>query len=481
METKFLRDYQYELSKKGVEILSQYHVLYLMMQVRTGKTAVSMEICKKMKYKQVLFVTKKKAIKNIYQDYEDFQYNYFFSLKVINHEQLQQQATSGKEPEIIIMDEAHVLGSFPKPNKLAQLYKIVYGNKPVIFLSGTPHPESISQIFHAFSICRFHPWARTDFYKWFKQMGCVKLEVDFGYGQMWNYKNTPAEIKKWIIHQRRMSKEEKEYEEMLLIKICQDSEEKIRKEIEPYCLNYSQNQAGFKNIIDEEIISVPMDDQTQEIIMALKTEHEYNLNVDQHGIDAQIIGTTPALRLMKIHQVSSGTVIVDQVRNGVVRNFPFIFNLDKAKKIEERFSEKKIAIFYKYQAEYNLLFSYFKGRITNDLETFNNDPKMWMALQLKSGSQGISLRKADCLVYYNIDFSALVYLQSRDRMTTSDSLNSKIYFIFRTGGIERYIYQSVTDKMSYTTRLFLKDYDEQNPIHRSKNYRPGRKTYHGEE
>ena len=75
-----------------------------------------------------------------------------------------------------------------------------------------------------------------------------------------------------------------------------------------------------------------------------------------------------------------------------------------------------------------------------------------------SGREGISLRKADALVYYNIDFSATSYWQSRDRMTTKDRLKNDIYWVFAEKGIESQIYKMVTKKKDYTLYHFKKDF-----------------------
>ena len=80
-----------------------------------------------------------------------------------------------------------------------------------------------------------------------------------------------------------------------------------------------------------------------------------------------------------------------------------------------------------------------------------------IALQIVSGREGISLRKAEALIYYNIDFSATSYWQSRDRMTTKDRLYNKIYWIFSYNGIEDEIYRAVVKKKDYTLNHFKRD------------------------
>ena len=65
--------------------------------------------------------------------------------------------------------------------------------------------------------------------------------------------------------------------------------------------------------------------------------------------------------------------------------------------------------------------------------------------------------EAEALVYYNIDFSATSYWQSRDRMTTKDRLQSDVYWVFSKGGIEKKIYNTVIKKKDYTLRHFKRD------------------------
>jgi len=55
-----LRDYQIEAVEKGREILSKHRLLIINYEVRLGKTLIALHIAER--YKNVLFVTKKKAI-----------------------------------------------------------------------------------------------------------------------------------------------------------------------------------------------------------------------------------------------------------------------------------------------------------------------------------------------------------------------------------------------------------------------------------
>jgi hypothetical protein len=128
----------------------------------------------------------------------------------------------------------------------------------------------------------------------------------------------------------------------------------------------------------------------------------------------------------------------------------------KARFIREYFSGQKIGIFYKFKEELNALQGVFGDSLTTELSVFKDTDKS-IALQIVSGREGISLKEADCLVYYNIDFSATSYWQSKDRMTTIDRLNNTVYWIFSKGGIEDKIYKAVVKKKDYTVNHFKKD------------------------
>lgn len=96
--------------------------------------------------------------------------------------------------------------------------------------------------------------------------------------------------------------------------------------------------------------------------------------------------------------------------------------------------------------------------MTNDLDEFNNSNKH-IALQQISGAEGISLAKADVLIFYNFGFSNVKFTQAIDRLTTIDRKENDVYFIFGRGGIEEKIYQRLEQKKDYIVSAFKKDYN----------------------
>lgn len=420
---KILRDYQNRLAEQGLDILNKLNIVYLAMEVRTGKTSTSLQIAKLKSVKSVLFITKKKAIESIKSDYYDFGFDNHFDITVVNNESL--HLINGMF-DLVISDEHHRNGAFPKMNQTTKLIKEKYSKLPMIFLSGTPTPESFSQIYHQFAVSAYSPFANyTNFYRWASDFVHVK-EKNLGYAKVNDYSDA-------FQH---------------LIKVHTDK----------YMLTFTQEQAGFTSSVNEKILFCRMKESTYALIDKLKA------NKVIEGKKEVILADTGVKLMGKIHQLSSGTVKFESGNSMVI-------DPSKALFIQSYFNGHKIAIFYKFTAEYEMLKQVFGAQLTNDLHEFNNTDKN-IALQIVSGREGISLKSAKYLVYINIDFSAVSYWQSRDRLTTMDRLSNDIFWIFSENGIESKIYKSVLNKKDYTLSQFVKDDRTTNTI---KNYQKVRK------
>jgi len=64
------RDYQLEMIKKAKPLLEKDRFVYLAMEVRTGKTLTSLGVSALLPVQNLLFITKKKAIGSIEDDYK---------------------------------------------------------------------------------------------------------------------------------------------------------------------------------------------------------------------------------------------------------------------------------------------------------------------------------------------------------------------------------------------------------------------------
>ena len=404
------RDYQNDIITKGSQILTKHRFLYLAMEVRTGKTLTSLGIAEQVRAERVLFITKKKALSTISDDYSLLSPSYY--MMVINYESLHTVMDEWKW-DLIICDEAHGMGAFPKPSGRAELVaEVIKKCKPmVILLSGTPTPESYSQMYHQVYAIPNNPFAEfKNFYRFCEKFVNVK--------------------------QRKING--------LFVKDYSGGLETIIKAMEPYTINYTQQEAGFMAETKEEILEVEMKPMTYAMIKKLKKD----LVIE--GKEEIILADTPVKLMMKVHQLSSGTIKFESGNS-------MILDLSKAEFIKEQFEGCKIGIFYKFKEEYNALKQVFGDDLTSELSVFEDTNKN-IALQIVSGREGISLRQAEYLVYYNIDFSATSYWQSKDRMTTKERLENQVYWIFAKGGIEHDIYKAVTKKKDYTVNHFKQDF-----------------------
>jgi hypothetical protein len=402
------RDYQTDIIEKASKIISRHRFVYLAMEVRTGKTLTSLGIAERIGMTTVLFITKKKAISSIEHDYELL--NPGFRLTVINYESLHKVNPRGWD--LIVADEAHGMGAFPKPSGRAKKFKefVFHSNPYVIFLSGTPTPEAYSQMYHQVYSIPNNPFRRhKSFYKFAHEyVHVTKLKV----GGMF-------------------------------VNDYSRGSEKILEEMKPYTIRFTQKDAGFVVDTKEHILEVDMSDAIKGVIKTLKKD------LVVQGKEEVILADTAVKLMTKVHQLCSGTIKFESGNSKVL-------DLTKAKFIKKKFKGKKIGIFYKFKEELNALKEVFGDEICTELPDFTDSDKS-IALQIVSGREGISLRQAAALVYYNIDFSATSYWQSRDRMTTKDRLKNDVYWIFSRGGIEHEIYKAVIKKKDYTLNHFKRD------------------------
>ena len=401
------RDYQEEIIQKAYGILSTSKFVYLAMEVRTGKTLTSLGICELLEPVRVLFVTKKKAISTIQRDYDLLSPDY--ALDVINYESLHTIDKIGYD--VIILDEAHGMGAFPKASNRAKIVAefIKVNNPYVILLSGTPTPESYSQMYHQVSAIPGNPFR-----------GCPTF---------YKFANEHVNVKERMINSLR-------------IRDYSDGKPSILELMKPYMISYTQKEAGFDSEVEEEVLYVSMKPSTYAMIKKLKKD----LVIE--GKEEIILADTPVKLMQKVHQLCSGTIKFESGNS-------MIIDLSKAEFLKWKFPTQRIGVFYKFKEELKALRQVFGAeKLTTELDKFDNEGYQVIALQIVSGREGISLKNADYLVYYNIDFSATSYWQSRDRMTTKERKYNKVYWLFSKGGIEKEIYKAVSAKKDFTVTHF---------------------------
>ena len=133
--------------------------------------------------------------------------------------------------DVIICDESHSLGAYAKPNNRAKGVKnlIQKNNSKVILMSGTPTPESYSQMYHQVYGIPTNPFKHyNNFYKFAHDY--VKV--------------TQRKINSNYIN---------DYSKGLKI---------ILDRMTPYTIRFTQESAGFKVKTTEKVLEVEMDEGT---------------------------------------------------------------------------------------------------------------------------------------------------------------------------------------------------------------------------
>lgn len=396
-----LRDYQVKISEQAVNILRDKKLVYLICQVRTGKTLMALNTAHLYGAKNVLFLTKKKAISSIESDYNNFGYS--FNITIVNDEQLRKIECNY---DLIIHDEHHRFGAFPKPSQRVKEFKLKFSRIPMIFLSGTPAAESYSQMFHQFWVSGYTPFKEVNFYKWAKTYVNVK-QKQLGYAIVNDYSDAKIDL--------------------------------IDAVIQPYILKFTQEESGFESKVNEHVIYYPT------LCRNLIERLEKDLIIE--GKENVILADTGAKLMQKVHQLESGTIKFECGKS-------MILNTRKAEFIRDYFEGKKLAILYYFVEEFELLKLVFPN-FTTDLDEFNRTDKHFIG-QCYSTAMGVNLSAASCLVFYSIGYSGSMFIQARDRMTIKGRKSNDVYFVFGKDSLLERIYKTVSKKKNFTLKMYEK-------------------------
>lgn len=429
MKAPKLHPYQVKAKNKLLQILEKNQIAYLAGQVRTGKTLTVLHTVYEYltpgllstDLSEILFITSKKAIPDIQDQIKKSKVN--LNITLINYESLHKYIK--KKFDFIIIDEGHRLGAFPKPGKICKLIQKYFKAYAFLIMSGTPSPESYSQLFHQFWAIGKGPWMKyKNFYRWADKY-VNKETVYIGMG------HNPIDYS--------------------------DCKPKVLDDFKKYRVTMTQKDAGFDGEVIEKIHTIKIPDKIALQLAVL----ERNLVMDKPDLTAD----TAAKLKSYFHQMASGTVIDIDEKAHLLSDY-------KIKYIKEKFKDKHIAIYYVYRKEGELLKKHFKNW-TDSPEEFKKTNKIFIC-QIQSGREGVNLLGADGIIFYNISYSATSYWQARARSQSRTSGDVTIHWIFSSSGVEHAIYEIVQGKKDFTTKHFS---DYVRDIHSSKNKKVVKETW----
>lgn len=402
--------------------LKAHAFAYLTGEVRTGKTITVLATAQRMGFRAVLVVTKKKAIKSIEKDAAALGYGE--AVTVTNYEALHKLPALSWG--LLIVDEAHCVGAYPKPSaRWKNLMQV--RRSALVLMSGTPSPESFSQLYHQYALAG-KPWGMfNNFYRW-ANAGYVDVrQKRVGTGQTVNDYTRANEVR-------------------------------IMAEIAPYVVRITQAEAGITTEIQEQVHVVPMSDRTRRLMRRIAKDGV----IGRLGM-RQVIADTGASRMSKLRQIAGGTVKWERQRvggDGVLtapEGGSTCFDRSKVDYIQRTFTGKT-AILYTFIAEGDMLREAYGDRATDSPEVFNADPNKVFIGQVQSSREGVNLSSADDVVFYGIDYAALSYLQARDRASyIGRTRANRVHWIFAEGSLEPMVFRVVRGKESYTIKHYNRD------------------------
>jgi hypothetical protein len=408
-----LRPYQQAAADKLVGILKARRIAYLCGAVRTGKTLTAMDAIRQLGVQRVLVLTKKKAIASIEKDRDG--YGLTDRVTVTNYEQAGKY--TGQSWGLLVVDEAHGVGAYPKPSKRFKDIRAM-NYSMVLLMSGTPSPESYSQLYHQFALGSA-PWgAFRNFYRWADRYVNVCKK----------YVGTGTQVNDY----------------------SQAKEADILRDIAPLTVTVTQEQAGFTTQIDEHVHRVTMLPRTYRMAKRIMKDGVIGKYRKDGKAGRVVLADSGAKAMSKLRQMYSGTVITEA--HGAV-----IFDRSKVEYIQRTFTGKT-AILYTFNAEGDMLKAAYEGRWTDSPEAFNADPGAVFIGQVRASREGVNLSSADDLIFFGVDYAALSYLQGRDRASYlgRDRAN-RVHWIIAADGIEEKVMKIVKEKEDYTVNHFRHD------------------------
>jgi len=166
--------HQIKFANLAYIVLKELGYVYIAGKPRCGKTYTSILICEKSdKINSILVLTKKNAIPGWLKFIEGnslLKHRYY----VTNYEQIgthDKLKLNSKDYDLVIIDESHNTGAFPKPSMRYKAIKKLCFNMPHIHLSGTAIVESQASIYHQMNISKFSPFKHSNFYNFHREFG----------------------------------------------------------------------------------------------------------------------------------------------------------------------------------------------------------------------------------------------------------------------------------------------------------------------
>lgn len=390
--------HQEEISNEALSILREQGIAYLAMEERTGKTLIAILTAEKSAAKNILIVTKKKALDGWQDTLSKYTVSKHFVL--VNYHKV--NTVAHLKFDLIILDESHnYISSYPKPGTIWKELKPICINTPILYSSATPHAQGMQQLFHQLALSSWSPWYKhTSFYKWFQIYG-KPYQIEVG-------------------------------------GIMRTQYDRVKEDMVESCVKHlfitkTRAELGFEHEPEDVLHYIELADNTKAVYNILLKDGIIPLSV---GV---LVADNPSKLRTSLHQLEGGTMKIDN-------NYYTLGNTEKIDYILKHFGDREdLVLMYNFKQEAIKLAKYFKKALI---------------LQATSYAEGVDLHKYSDLVIYSQDYSTARHTQRRARqcnMNRDTPIN--IHFILIAKGISSQVYKTVSvNKKNYVDSRFSKEF-----------------------
>jgi len=403
-----LNPHQEEGAVEIYGILKENALVYVEWEERTQKTMTVMEALRKTTLTDVLWITKKKPLPDLDKQWQAYcdSYSPGYSLTTINYESIHK--LTRKNFDCIVLDEAHhATATYPKKSKTWDKVKVLTKGKPIVYISATPYPETLAQVYHQFALSDWSPfWEYSSFYKWHEAYGLPYLEY---------------------IGARQIKKYDKVKDEAVL------------KLIKPLFTRKTRKEIGFKHEPVDKVHYVTLDHITEKRYKEMSKDFVTIIG------EEEVVAETAVAVLQKLAQLVGGTMKVEDSKNATEEKMAYksfwTGTTEKIDYIKAKWGDHdKMVIMYHYKEEEHLLKHHFKkARI----------------LQADTWAEGVSLKDYEPLIVYSMSWRTSKYIQRRARQ--ADMLRGEPIIVnyILTRNVDEYIYEAVALKrVNFNGRYF---------------------------
>lgn len=388
--------HQVEFSQKLYDKLKEYGFVYLAGKPRSGKTLTAILACEKCNnnINNILVLTKKNAIEGWAKTINAYKPNKKFY--VTNYEQ-----ASKLKPEydLVIIDESHNIGTFPKPSLRWRYIKNITKNIPHIHLSGTAIIESPSSIYHQMNISKYTPFPFRSFYEWHSYYG-----------------------KPYVKHISGRA-----------INMYDKVQPHLFNLIDKFTIYMTQEDAGISSDLQaqDELHYIELSKETKELYNDLQKKRYKVYN------DIEIIGDTTMKLRIALHQIEGGAIKVGD-------KYYDLGNTEKIDYIKKNFGDTKdIGIMCHFVGEANKLRKHFKKA---------------NIYSSSAHAEGVDLSHLKHFIIYSADYSGAKFVQRRERIVNVNGSNSlKVHHLLVKKAISEQVYKLTSNKMDFNDSTYVKE------------------------